>query len=141
MKPFYSNKPEYFQKVPETPNYDKELQSALEYDGLPPLEPVRATADVVVFHNVSSLYIRSGSGIKEVFDVGAKGASSQNVVVKDGEIQCTSADHANCLSVLAGLSVERIDLEGGSISYVVSIIHASGLDLGLYTQTRSRQLR
>ncbi|KAJ2918066.1 hypothetical protein MD484_g2411, partial [Candolleomyces efflorescens] len=112
-KPFYSDKPAYFQKAPEVPNYDKEVKDALAYDGLPPLEPVKATGDVVVFHNVSSLYIRVGDGIKEVFDVGTSDASSQTVVVKDGEIQCTGV---SCLSSLSGSSVQRIDLEGGSIS-------------------------
>ena len=50
-------KPASFQKVPETPNFDKEARETVEYEGLPPLEPKRLDKeDYLVIHNVASMY-------------------------------------------------------------------------------------
>ncbi|KAF6761228.1 hypothetical protein DFP72DRAFT_959128 [Ephemerocybe angulata] len=117
-KPFFTDKPDFFQHAPEVPNFDEEAKDAIKYDGLPPLETHKSKKDVVIFTNVTSLHIRVGSHIiKEVFDVSSAGTSSkgQSVVVKDGEVQCFSGQE-ECLASFVNPSVEWVSLEGGSIS-------------------------
>lgn len=117
--PFYSDKPDYFQHSPDTPNFDDEAKAAIEYEGLPPLESHRSKEDVVIFTNVTSLHIRIGDRIKEVFDIsfGTAMQEPQSVVVKDGEIQCVSIEGEACLASFKSFpSVRWVNLKGGSIS-------------------------
>lgn len=112
--PHVSEKPVTFQSLPTTPNFDKEVQVTIRYQGLPPLMPTRADADAVVFTNVSSVYERSWPGIQEVFS--ARGAEPGVVVVQKGEITCFGSQHA-CLGPMNSLdqTFESFDLQGGSI--------------------------
>lgn len=122
--PFYSDKPDYFQHAPKVPNFDNEAKDAVKYEGLPPIEPRRSEKEVVIFTNVTSLHIRVGDHIKEVFDAsrsGAKAYEPQSVVVKNGEIQCSSVEGSGCLASFSDFpSVQWVNLHGGSISYVNS---------------------
>ncbi|KAH7911300.1 composite domain of metallo-dependent hydrolase [Hygrophoropsis aurantiaca] len=112
--PYVSEKPASVQKVPTTPNFDKETAAAVEYDGLPPLAPVRSKSGFVVFANISSVFARTGGEIQQVYS--ATDSSDGVVVVKDGILVCHGA-HSSCLSDLAAAGdAEWIDLEGGSIS-------------------------
>ena len=56
-------KPDAFQKIPETPNFDKEMEETLEYDGLPPLDPKPSRARTVVFTNVKSVFLRGAETV------------------------------------------------------------------------------
>ncbi|TEB38238.1 composite domain of metallo-dependent hydrolase [Coprinellus micaceus] len=118
--PFYSDKPDYFQHAPKVPNFDDEAKDAVKYEGLPPIEPRRSEKEVVIFTNVTSLHIRVGDHIKEVFDAsrsGAKAYEPQSVVVKNGEIQCSSVEGSGCLASFSDFpSVQWVNLHGGSIS-------------------------
>ena len=49
---FVSEKPAIFQKVPKTPNFDREAENAIKYDGLPPLAPEKTISGTVIFINV-----------------------------------------------------------------------------------------
>ena len=118
--PFYSDKPDYFQHAPKVPNFDDEARDAVKYEGLPPIEPRPSDKEVVIFTNVTSLHIRVGDHIKEIFDAGKLGAkvlAPQTVVVKNGEIQCSSVEGSGCLASFNDFpSVRWVNLHGGSIS-------------------------
>ncbi|KAF8973204.1 carbohydrate esterase family 9 protein [Flammula alnicola] len=113
-EPKISKKPATFQQAPQTPDFSKEVEETLEYDGLPPLETKKSDADVVVFTNVHHIFLRQGSGIKEVFSTSEAGAGSI-VVVESGKVVCIGVS-PTCPSAQYGTNVQRIDLEGGSIS-------------------------
>ncbi|KAJ6532729.1 carbohydrate esterase family 9 protein [Mycena vulgaris] len=113
-KPYTSVKPKSAQKVPSTPNFDKEIADAIKYEGLPPLEPESTKSDVVVFRNVGSIFLKSAAarGVREVFtSAGADGV----VVVEKGRIVCSGA-LAACPAALARSDAIHLDLDGGSIS-------------------------
>ncbi|KAF4563368.1 hypothetical protein EYR40_006911 [Pleurotus pulmonarius] len=109
-------KPSSFQSPPETPNFDKERADAIKYEGLPPLVPSKAKSDVVIFSNVSSLFVKSSGTIKQVFVTSAFGERGV-VVVKGGKLICSGASSSCQKSIQAfDQSSETIDVEGGSIA-------------------------
>ncbi|KAG9316540.1 composite domain of metallo-dependent hydrolase [Chiua virens] len=113
--PYISKKPIAFQSPPTTPNFDREAEAAIKYQGLPPLMPTPAKADAIVFTNVSSVYERTGSNIREVFST--RENEPGMVVVQNGEIVCYGTHHV-CLVPMTSLgqTFESFDLQGGSIS-------------------------
>ncbi|KAF9017784.1 hypothetical protein BDZ89DRAFT_1165551 [Hymenopellis radicata] len=107
--PFSVTKPAVFQKVPETPDFEKEAKDAVKYDGLPPLT-AQKTSDIVVFTNVSNVFVKQDNAVVNTLSDAAGGV----VVVKGGNIVCSgSCPEAFSPSYAAA---EFIDLEGGSIS-------------------------
>lgn len=115
--PFSTQKPASFQKSPATPNFDKEAYEALKYDGLPPLKTGRTTSGVVIFTNVTDVYIRSEGSIREVYS-GVVTPSSRIVVVDKGAIVCDGSEPL-CYQNFEGIEAEYVNLEGGSLSYVL----------------------
>lgn len=121
-EPAVSTKPGSFQYVPRTPNFDLEAAAAIKYEGLQPLTPKKAK-DLVVFSNISSMFVADGAGgVISVADAREGGV----VVVKEGQVLCCGAVTA-CTNHITGEDVEWVDLEGGSISYVISTIQTSYL--------------
>ncbi|KAK7472814.1 hypothetical protein VKT23_000921 [Stygiomarasmius scandens] len=114
--PHTLNKPAAFQHVPKVPNFDKEAQDAVTYDGLPPLIPASTTSDTVVFTNVKSIYSRSGDVVKTTFNT-QDSATYGTVVVRNGRLVCSGVE-STCAtsSVLGDPEVSYVDLEGGSLS-------------------------
>ncbi|KAF8070512.1 carbohydrate esterase family 9 protein [Lyophyllum atratum] len=110
-QPFSVDKPASFQQVPETPNFDNEAKDALKYDGLPPLEAAENDSGTVIFTNISSIYLRRGHTIRQVFSASAKDKAGI-VVVENGTVACAG----DCPEALTLSSSRRIDLDGGSIS-------------------------
>lgn len=112
-------KPDAFQKVPETPNFDKEMEETLKYDGLPPLEPIPSHARTVVFTNVKSVFLRGEETVREAFTADSAHTDAAGVVVvRDGKVACfgPAASSACAASVVEADEVEYVDLEFGSIS-------------------------
>lgn len=103
-------KPETFQRTPPVPNFDKEAQEAVEYEGLPPLEPVAVATRLVVFVNVRTVLAPAGSGVEELFSAADESALG-TVVTENGRITCVGVCS---MDVAADATV--IDLQGGSIS-------------------------
>lgn len=100
-----------WKRVPSVPNWDKEREEALKWDGLPPLKS-RSQADTVTFTNVKRVWKRTGGGIIE--ELGSEDGSSDfagNVVVMKGKIVCVGQ---TCPISVDG--AKTIDLNGGSIS-------------------------
>ncbi|OSD06097.1 carbohydrate esterase family 9 protein [Trametes coccinea BRFM310] len=131
--PYTSTKPQSFQKLPRTPNFDKEATETLKYDGLPPLEPKRVTSDTVVFLNVSAVYLREEQSIRPAFfSDTANPLSAGVVVVRAGKVECMgSAITSACASIIEDGRVDAqvINLEGGAIAPgLVSVGSSLGLE-------------
>ncbi|RDX49485.1 composite domain of metallo-dependent hydrolase [Lentinus brumalis] len=116
--PHLLSKPAAFQERPHTPNFDKEKEETLKYDGLPPLEPKPSRSRTVVFTNVKSVYLRDEQRIREAFAAESDDALAAGVVVAlDGRLQCVGSASSACASSVRGSDdVEYIDLQGGSIA-------------------------
>lgn len=109
-------KPDAFQRTPEVPNFDEEAKEALKYEGLPPLTPKNASAGVVLFTNVKSVFTRSSAGISQTLV--QQGESTPGVVVViNGKVVCTGLTGL-CVTkqVMGNTKPTVVDLEGGSIS-------------------------
>lgn len=115
--PVSVEKPKTFQKVPETPNFDKEAADAVRYEGLPPLEPIKSVQGTVVFINVKSLTTRGKAGAKSAQSAQSMITESGEpgvVVVQEGKVMCAGAEEI-CASFFSE-SEETVDLQGGTIS-------------------------
>ncbi|KAJ7512469.1 hypothetical protein B0H11DRAFT_1898948 [Mycena galericulata] len=76
------------QGVPATPDFDKEILDTIKYEGLPPLEPVKADLDVVVFWNVGELFLKD-EATRSVSQVFTSATADGIVVVEKGRIVCS----------------------------------------------------
>ncbi|CAK5274361.1 unnamed protein product [Mycena citricolor] len=112
------------QNAPATPNWDKETNNTLAFDGLPPLEG-RLNRGLVKFVGVKSLWTRSVEGNGLDRNTGYGGNTSFSVIVGNGKVLCSS-DSA-CAHLDAG-DIETVDLEGGSLSPGLT---SFGTNLGL----------
>ena len=103
-----------WRELPETPNWDKERNVALRWDGLPPLEG-RISPTKVVFTNVKEVWKRSWNGdIERAFSsepFGAQHVKLGTVIVEEGRMTCIGVQ----CSDNSGNPIE-IDLHGGTIS-------------------------
>lgn len=106
-------KPKVFHEVPEVPNFDKEAQAAIDYDGLPPLTPVKATEEVVLFTNVKDVYASVDAGVEHTFNAQAQDGYG-TVVVVNGSIACVGI-RGDCAAFASSKRPHVIDLKGGSI--------------------------
>ncbi|KAL1759392.1 hypothetical protein FB107DRAFT_205135 [Schizophyllum commune] len=104
--PHVAKKPKSFQHVPKTPDFDKEKDAAIEYEGLPPLEP-RKTASTVIFTNVTSVFLRDDSKVTQA----VLPSGQVNVVVKDGKLVCYACEVEDGFD-----GAEYVNLQGGSIA-------------------------
>ncbi|KZT28937.1 carbohydrate esterase family 9 protein [Neolentinus lepideus HHB14362 ss-1] len=111
--PHVVEKPKSFQSTPKVPNFDKEAVDAVTYEGLPPLELKATSSNIVLFANVSSVYIPGQEGVQEVFSVEEEPYGV--VVVEEGRIQCLGR-YDSCVTAQTVEKAETIDLQGGSIS-------------------------
>ncbi|EIW82936.1 carbohydrate esterase family 9 protein [Coniophora puteana RWD-64-598 SS2] len=109
-------KPAVFQELPKVPDFDADAQAAVEYEGLPPLEPKKRTSGFVLFRNVKSLYVHEedGSVAREVSlmrDDGTLGV----VLVHEGKV-CYKPE-STCAEFVSGVdAADTIDLEGGALA-------------------------
>jgi len=117
--PFNVEKPGRFQEAPQVPNFDKEAEDAIKYEGLPPLltEKNRLMEDVL-FTNVANVYTPVGSKISHsrLFRAVVDGeVFPPSVLVQKGRITCMG--RCTQEKVMARTkNVTTIDLEGGALS-------------------------
>ncbi|KAG6831393.1 hypothetical protein H0H92_010995 [Tricholoma furcatifolium] len=101
---------EEWRRVPQVPNWDKERERALKWDGLPPLlsKPIK---DRVVFANVKAVWKREFNGNVAAVFTSPNAGELGVVVVENGQIVCMAP------SCSADAKVSNvIDLRGGAIS-------------------------
>lgn len=106
-----SSKPDSFQDLPKTPNFDRERKATVKYDGLPPLTSRKSKH--VIFINVSSLYTNNNGRIN-VVDFEDDESQWLTVIVTDGIITC--ADNGDSCHYLSHDKVDVINLQGGSLA-------------------------
>lgn len=111
--PYSFEKLASFQKAPATPNFDKETYEAIKHEGLPPLKLQSSKSNVVIFTNVSSIFVRHKDSIHELFSGSAD--ISRTVVVKNGVVVCDGSE-PSCDMHYEIASAEYINLEAGSLS-------------------------
>ncbi|KAI8973081.1 carbohydrate esterase family 9 protein [Trametes punicea] len=114
--PHLLSKPASFQKPPVTPNFDKETKETLEHDGLPPLDPKPSRARTVVFTNVSSVYLREGAIISQVYSARGRASDAGVVLIRDGKVSCVGSAASACAVSMVDEGAEYINLEGGAVS-------------------------
>jgi hypothetical protein len=113
--PHVVSKPETFQDLPKVPNFDREAEEAVVFEGLPPLLPERAFTDVILFTNVKSVILPRLGDLAEAYT--ALGDETGVVVVRNGDITCYGSEAACPLDDLTGgEQVRMVDLQGGAIS-------------------------
>ncbi|KAG7441138.1 carbohydrate esterase family 9 protein [Guyanagaster necrorhizus] len=112
-KPYSRPKPLSHQHIPKTPDFDQDAVDAVRYDGLPPLQAKISTSDVVIFTNVTSVFMKGSRRIEQVFSA-ADDRLAGIVVVKDGKVVCRGIEP--CLEVHSDSNVRRVNLMGGSIA-------------------------
>ncbi|KIY71223.1 carbohydrate esterase family 9 protein [Cylindrobasidium torrendii FP15055 ss-10] len=111
--PFVYPKPQAFQEVPRTPNFDEEAKEAVEFDGLPPLETSNTTEGLVAFVNVHSVFSRENGKIQ----LKSLGEDGDNVViVRAGRVICEGARTTCFTDAILNEEPTVFDLEGGSLS-------------------------
>ena len=117
--PFIIQKPKKFQEAPKVPNFDKEAEDAIKYDGLPPLltDRNKLTGDVL-FTNVKSMYVPDGPNIShsqlsnEVVD---GKVIHPSVLVQKGHVTCVGrCTQEEVMTRVQNVTI--IDLEGGALS-------------------------
>ncbi|KAJ3987627.1 composite domain of metallo-dependent hydrolase [Lentinula detonsa] len=112
--PFVLPKSDYLQRAPKTPDFEQETKAALEYDGLPPLGPKESVSDIVVFRNLSSLFLDLGNGIEQIFATEDYLGEPQIAVVQDGKLSCVGT-FGTCPTSL-NVNSRTVDLHGGSLA-------------------------
>ncbi|KAL5507656.1 hypothetical protein ACEPAH_7112 [Sanghuangporus vaninii] len=115
--PIIIEKPDSFQEVPKTPNFDKEAADVVKFEGLPPLTPKKSASDKVVFINVRKVVLRTdqGSPFAEVRSFQAQDGALGIFVVQEGKPVCSGLRNA-CAAFLGVPETNIIDLKGGAIS-------------------------
>ncbi|EIM86583.1 composite domain of metallo-dependent hydrolase [Stereum hirsutum FP-91666 SS1] len=132
--------------APKVPNYDKEAEKAVRYEGLPPLMDVASLEGTVVFRNVSRVYKRvpvedvevggvgEGVGVREVTEEYVVGRALNSVVngdvlVRAGRLIPSSlVSSADIASTLAQGGVRVMNVGGGSLS---PALVGAGTSIGL----------
>ena len=110
--PYIVKKSESLQKVPVTPNFDKEAEETLKHEGLPPLETQYSLSEsTIVFTNVRSVLTREPNRLS----LTVQDTEDYSVIVRNGEILSMCKD-MGCDPNLISVNATYIDLKGGSIS-------------------------
>ncbi|KAH9176442.1 carbohydrate esterase family 9 protein [Lactarius sanguifluus] len=113
--PHVVSKPDKFKDLPKVPNFDREAEEAVTFEGLPPLLPKRASTDFVLFTGVRSVILPGRDYLAELFS--AQEDEAGVVAVQNGDIICYGTAAACSLDNLAdGERVRVVDLQGGAIS-------------------------
>ena len=110
-KPHLITKPIKFQFPPKTPNWDKEAEESVRWDGVPPLTGKHGATEgkTIKIGGVKSVW-RYGAGghIEPLFD-----GKARSVLFQDGLLVCVDDVDSSCGG---GKVDEFIDLKGGSLA-------------------------
>ncbi|EJF65056.1 hypothetical protein DICSQDRAFT_132576 [Dichomitus squalens LYAD-421 SS1] len=121
-------KPASHQQAPSAPNWDRETAQALEYNGLPPLEP-RHRDQSVIFTNVSHFWSPTAESVIDLLaeSAGANSQPSGIVVVQGGRVVCFGRN-SSCDVYHSLPDAETISLQGGAIQPAL-VAYGTGLGL------------
>ncbi|KAF8525610.1 hypothetical protein BU17DRAFT_41726 [Hysterangium stoloniferum] len=126
--PYVSPKPGTFQQVPTTPNFDKDAEQAVKFEGLPPLEPRKAGE--ILFTGVKDIWTLYDGEVINTLHANVTDGRFGSVLVRDGRIACVAnpGREYDCISADNLHGVETIDLDGGAIAPGLTTF---GTDLGI----------
>ncbi|KAJ6607174.1 hypothetical protein B0H10DRAFT_2073018 [Mycena sp. CBHHK59/15] len=127
VDPSSSYKPDAFQHVPKTPDWEKEVKETIEYEGLPPLEG-RTTAGAVQFVNVREVLVRDQWQGRVTQLVGGTPGVNYTVLVQGGRIRCYALAGDTSGVCAQAADTEVVDLAGGALAPGLTTF---GSDLGL----------
>jgi imidazolonepropionase-like amidohydrolase len=102
-----------WREPPKVPDWERERQEALKWEGLPPLE-IDRVSEAVVFTNVSAVLTRGTEGIDHSFRSSAEDQSGGIVIVDGGKIICVGI--SNACNHLVPDRARPVDLEGGMLA-------------------------
>ena len=115
-----------FQTLPKTPNWDKEAEETVKWDGVPPLTGKHGGTEGITIQIIgvkSVWHYGSGEHIEPLFD--DKKGKGRSVLLQDGLLVCVDDVDLVC----GGGDVDEfVDLEGGSLA---SELTSYGSSLGL----------
>ena len=113
-KPQTLTKPSTFQTVPVTPNWDKEAEETVKWDGVPPLTGRHGGTEGKTFKIIgvkSVWHYGAGGHIVPLFD--DKEGKGRTVLLQDGRLVCVDDVKTRC----GGGDVDEfVDLKGGSLA-------------------------
>jgi len=114
---YTSDKPYTFQQLPKTPNFDKEKNDTLKFNGLPPLAPILPESNLIAFTNVNSVHVKNGSTVSQLVSATAA-TGTFTVLARDGKLTVCAGDAIESCGYRSLADIKQIDLQGGSISWV-----------------------
>ncbi|KAF7312052.1 Carbohydrate esterase family 9 protein [Mycena indigotica] len=108
--PHIARKPLAFQNPPIVPDFDDDAKEAVEYEGLPPLDPKPIRGRPVVFVNVRSVLATDLSNdVEELFSASSDDVLGTAVAV-DGRLVCVGECRLDSI-----VDAEVVNLQGGAI--------------------------
>ncbi|KAF8801695.1 amidohydrolase [Phlegmacium glaucopus] len=118
-KPQALIKPSKFQVLPKTPNWDREAEESVRWDGVPPLtgNPEVTGGKTIKIIGVKSVWHYGAEGrVETLFD--DKEGEGRSVVVQDGRIVCAGDGTSGsfCGSIDEAEVDEVVNLRGGSLA-------------------------
>lgn len=111
-------KPSNFQNLPSTPNWDREAEEAVKWDGVPPLTDKRnsVVGKTVKIEGVKSAWHYGTNGdIELLFDANYED-NGRALFVRDGQIICVVAGNSSCGEYKDQEIDQVVDLQGGSLA-------------------------
>ncbi|KAF8805276.1 hypothetical protein BYT27DRAFT_7297664 [Phlegmacium glaucopus] len=117
--PHTLTKPSNFQSLPGRPNWDREAEEAVKWDGVPPLtEDANSMAGKnVKIEGVKSAWQYATNGdIEALFDDGDDGGDGRVIFVRDGQILCVDTGDGHCGEYESQEIGRVVDLQGGSLA-------------------------
>ena len=114
-KPQPLTKPDKFQNLPKTPNWDKEAEETVRWDGVPPLTGKHGATEGITIRIIgvkSVWHYGAGGHVEPLFDDKDKEGKGRSVLLQDGLLVCVSDVEPYC----GGEVDETVDLEGGSLA-------------------------
>ncbi|KAF9449461.1 hypothetical protein P691DRAFT_853918 [Macrolepiota fuliginosa MF-IS2] len=117
--PHILHKPYRLQKVPRTPNFDREARDTIEFDGLPPLRRHRlfANGEIIKLTNVSAAWRTNGFNNVHPVVTEAVTGKPLDVFVRNGTILCVTEAGYTCPNreALEFEPISEVDLKGGAL--------------------------
>ena len=113
-------KPSNFQSLPRMPNWDREAEEAVKWEGVPPLLKDKTNSmagKIVKIEGLKSAWHYETNGnIEPLFNGDDNGGDERAVLVRDGQILCIDTGNGYCGEYQPQEIDQVVDLQGGSLA-------------------------
>ena len=116
--PHNLTKPSNYQDLPKPPNWDREAEEAVKWDGIPPLTDKKnsVVGKTLKIEGVKSAWHYGTNGdVESLFDEDHEG-NRRTIFVQDGQILCVDTGNDHCGEYEAQNIDKVVDLQGGSLA-------------------------